>query len=358
MSQTEKVINEKYGFDTDAIRAYAGRFREDALIKASSSGGAASALAECVIADGGVVFGAVYTEDFKGACFASARRVEELSPMKTSKYIMTDKRLRKLGAWVSVFDEVGSCLSAGEEVLFTGLPCDVGALLVYLDRQRINTEKLYTVDLICHGPTYPEVQRDYINTLEQKYGAPVKEFSVRDKSKGWTPPMIRAVFENGKVHKERFYESEFGYAFKLYSRVSCFSCMFKGDDHRADLTVGDFWGLKEGMAQYHKLGVSILFSRSEKGEALMKKLSAREDFLVEDADKTLALDHNRSLYRLRTKPEQEYEKFKNDFEEHGLSYAVKNHPGYRAHKKRITRRRIKGLIPKPVLKGLRKLKGR
>ena len=353
MSQTVNEMNDKYGFDAEGLRAYAGRYKEDAMIAVSSSGGAASALAECVIEEGGVVFGAVYTDDFKGACFACAKSKEELLPMKTSKYIMTDKRILKDGEWVSVFEEVSMALTGGSTVMFIGLPCDVGALLVYLDRQAVDTEKLFTVDLICHGPTYPEVQKDYVETLEAKYGAPVKEFSTRCKAKGWTPPFIRAVFENGKVHKERFYESEFGFAFRLYSRTSCFSCKFKGDDHKADITVGDYWGLKEGMTQYHRLGVSVLFSRNEKGEALMKMLSARSDFLVEDADKTLALDNNRNFFQRIKKPEQKYEKFKTDFEAHGLHYAVIKNPDYKIHKKRILKRRIKGLMPGAMIRSLK-----
>lgn len=74
-----------------------------------------------------------------------------------------------------------------------------------------------------------EVGKQYIDYLEKRYRAKVVEFSVRYKNPNWTPPYLRAVFDNGQVFCKQFYETEYGYAFDKMKRESCYSCNFKGD---------------------------------------------------------------------------------------------------------------------------------
>lgn len=352
----DETLTNVFGFDITELSVYSGYFKNDDKVFSSSSGGAATALAECIIAKGGVVFGVVYASDFKSAHFACAETVDELEQFKTSKYIATEKKLYVGGEWVSVFEEVAKRLSAEITVLFIGLGCDVGGLLKYLENHHVCTKNLYTVDLICHGPTYAKVQSQYVEALEKKYNSKVVSFSVRYKAKGWTPPFIRAEFANGKVHEERFYESDFGFAFKAYSRSNCYHCQFKGSNHKADLTIGDYWGCTKEMQAYNPLGVSVIFCRSERGSELVDMLSQSEFFYIQSADMNLALSHNRSFYQRRDKNEEEYERFKSDFEKKGLHYAVKNSDGYESHIKRIRRRRIKDMLPTQVVDFVRKIR--
>lgn len=348
----------RFGFDTLNLTVYSGYYTDDLAVSSSASGGAGTALSECIVNSGGSVFGVVYTHDFKSACFACAESIKELDQFKTSKYIATEKRIQVNGEWVSVFEEVGRKLSGGKTVLFIGLGCDVGALLKYLKNHDVNIDNLYTVDLICHGPTCREVQKQYIEALEKRYKSKVVEFSVRYKAQGWTPPFIRAKFENGKIFMERFYESDFGFAFKAFSQASCYQCQFKGENHQADLTIGDYWGCTKEMDSYNPLGVSVIFCRSEKGKQLVQMISDQDRFDLRVADMNIALSHNRMFYSRREKNVKQYEQFKTDFEEKGLHYAVKHNSDYKAFRLQILKRKIRKFIPRSAIQMIRKAKKR
>ena len=53
-------------------------------------------------------------------------------------------------------------------VLYIATSCFVAGLKSFLEIKKCNTEKLCTVDLICHGTPSPRLFRDYINYLENK----------------------------------------------------------------------------------------------------------------------------------------------------------------------------------------------
>lgn len=158
-------------------------------------------------------------------------------------------------------------LESGRTVLFIGLPCEIGGLKSFLRR---DYENLTTAELICHGPTSPKVADDFVHSLKRKYQSHVVSFNVRYKKDGrWTPPYLRAEFENGEVFLEPFYSTDYGRAFGLFSRPSCYSCLYKGDKRVADITQGDYWGCNANDSFYTPSGVSVIFVHTEKGNALL-----------------------------------------------------------------------------------------
>lgn len=339
-----------FGFNTASLKAYSGYYSDSNLLSESASGGAATAISEQIIQGGGGVFGVTYTENFREAVYSYANELDDLQKFKSSKYITSKKNVFIDNEWISVYEGVYRKLADNKTILFIGLGCDVASLLKYLDKRNVNTDRLYTIDLICHGPTYPEVQADFLNMLENKYNSQIIDFSVRYKKEGWKPPYIFAKFANGKVYEERLYESEFGYAFKTYSRKSCYKCKFKGENHVADLTLGDYWGCTEGMEGYNPMGVSIIFTRTIKGEDIVSKLKRKKNFVVKSADMELALKHNITFYQCRTIDEREYEVFDQTFRNRGLHTAVKNSKGYKCYRNRKVKRIIKQMLPKKIVK--------
>ena len=67
----------------------------------------------------------------------------------------------------NVFLVVGERLQEGKIILFIGLGCDIAALNNYIESKDINNKNLYTVELICQGPTVTKVGRDYIDYIEK-----------------------------------------------------------------------------------------------------------------------------------------------------------------------------------------------
>lgn len=312
-------------FDTSRLRAYSGYYVDTSKLKESASGGAASALAETVLARNGVVFGVGYTSDFKGAEYFCIERIEDLKKIKGSKYIETAKRVFYNGEYQSVYRLVEQKLKEAREVIFFGLGCTVAALYAVLKKRNVDSSNLYTVELICHGTTPAKVAQSFVEDLENKYRSKIVDFSVRYKKIGWTPAYIRAQFQNKRIYEIPFYSSEYGYAFNLYSRSSCYHCSFRGESHRGDLTIGDYWGLTSKMNGYNKNGVSIIITQTPKGELLLSRVEP-SIFHIIPTDLEFALENNQMYYRCRTKSPK-WEKFGNYLKEYGLHYAVTNSEG-------------------------------
>lgn len=264
------IIN-KMKIDSHNIKVVQGFFKDDEKHKASASGGAATAFAELVIQNGGCVFGSAYTSDYKDATYVKIDKIEDLYLIKSSKYIETRKG--------NIFHNVLEELKTGRQVLFTGLPCDVSGVKNYVGKY---FENLYTCELICHGPTSKKVQEDYIDDLSRKYKSKVVNFSSRYKVEGIEVPYIRVDFENGDFFEKPLWDTEYGYAFATYNRLSCYNCSFKGDDRVADISIGDSWCAGEHFG--NKMGVSIMYAHTSKGLELLQYVENIDSFVIEELD--------------------------------------------------------------------------
>ncbi len=71
-----------------------------------------------------------------------------------SKYVQSDLR--------NSFKEVEDELRQKKAVLFSGTPCQVGALKSFLDLHNVPQNLLFTVDIACHGAPQPHFWTDGI----------------------------------------------------------------------------------------------------------------------------------------------------------------------------------------------------
>ena len=329
----EKIVGKPE--KTKNLHTCAGYLRDLEKLKASASGGAATALAETIIAWGGVVFGVEYTENFQAARYGIAETAEELERFRSSKYIYPEIHDRDGRSVVDLAEEK---LRENKPVLFIGLGCIISGLLHQMKRRQVDTKQLYTVDMICHGPTLPSVQKKYILDLERRFGSKVITFDTRNKKLGWTSPCVHAVFANGKDYTKFLYETDLGFALKYYCRNACYRCSFKGDSHPSDLTIGDCWGLKPGMVEYNAKGTSVLFCRTEKGERLVRSLD-ESAFCLWPIDAHFAMKHN-PMFSESTRKPSFYDTFAQDLEEQGLHYAVIQSAGHKTYVKAAIKNRL------------------
>ena len=234
---------------------------------ASSSGGFFSLLARHVLEQGGAVFGAVLDETMT-ARHVCARSVEELAPMRGSKYVQSD-----LG---SSFREVKELLEAGTPVLFSGVPCQVDGLKRYLGK---DYPSLLTCDLVCHGVPSPAVFRAYLDSLEAEHGSKAVSVRFKDKSHGWSHPWFTAEFADGGVYTEDFNRTGYGRGFgmQLFLRPACAKCRYTSTSRPADFTLADYWGLDEKLALpvERDKGVSMVLVNSARGQQVFDALSGR-----------------------------------------------------------------------------------
>ena len=114
-------------------QCYCGYHQNDSTLCLSASGGLATALAEQIISNGGVVYGVVHSAGFDGAEYARATTLENLKAIQGTKYV----DVKPVCQGDNVYEKVLSDLRDGKIVLFTGLPCMVATL-----EKRAEKEKL------------------------------------------------------------------------------------------------------------------------------------------------------------------------------------------------------------------------
>ena len=249
----------------DAIplhKAYAAYCVDEKIRYNSSSGGIFSALAESVLAAGGVVAGAAMQPDGM-IRHILAETEEQLALLRGSKYVQSE-------AW-HVFAPIQSMLDAGRTVLFSGTPCQTAALSAYL---RAPAERLILIDLICHGVPSPAVWKRYVDFRSEQVGAACTDVSFRDKEESWQYYRLKMHFANGTSYAAPAASDPYLRAFLKNAslRPSCADCAFKGDHRLSDLTLADYWGVERlHPMQNAKQGVSLVLVHSEKGQQLLER---------------------------------------------------------------------------------------
>ena len=294
-------------------KCYYGFLKDTNELCNSSSGGFGASIAKYAIQKDGILYGVSYTSDFKNAEFIRVTSKGDIQKLLGSKYIYADNSQIKTGG--RIYEDIQS----GRRVFLIGLPCNIAGVLAILQKKGIEARNLITIDLVCGGATPAEVEKQYIEYLEKKYKSRIIDFSVRYKNPNWTPPYLRAVFENGKVFCKEFYLTEFGYTFEHMKRNACYDCQYKGDNHLSDITLGDAWGINKDNIGYNEKGVSVAFVHTENGNILLKEL---EDIVLFETESEY-MKSNNPRYLTPKQRYQNTEKFREDLLKYGLRKACK-----------------------------------
>lgn len=316
----------KLKFDYSDLRAYAGHLIDREQLLKSSSGGAASYIAEKFIDDGGIVFGVGYSDDFKSAEYYCVKTRDGLEILKGSKYIPSIKKIKIDGEYCSVFKTLEKYLLAGEKILYIGLGCDVAALKKYCIANGIDSTNLFTLELICVGTTMQEAHSMFIQEVERKYNAKVRKLNVRYKKEKWNLPYLRVEFDNENIFEAPFCESDLGIAFDILYQESCSRCKYKGSQHVGDIAVGDYFRLEHDDEIYDENGVSILIKKTQKGEQLIESIESKE-FILKEVDIEKALLDNHRYYEC-SEINDETKNVLVNLRKNGLRYAIEQHYEY------------------------------
>lgn len=242
---------------------------DDKTREKSASGGIFPIIANYFFENGGYVAGAVWTNDMHVKHIVSDK-TEDIEKMKNSKYLQSDTGY--------CYKEIKKILDDGKSVLFTGTPCQVEGLRLYLQKDYDN---LYCVAIICHGVPSQEVFEKYIKE-EKLLGENEQWLSTnfRDKIKGWNPYLITTTTTTTTTSDYAKNDS-FMQVFlrNLALRKSCTKCTYRTIPLSADLTIGDAWGIDE----YDKTlndgkGLSVLMINDEKGANLFKNIKDKFSF--------------------------------------------------------------------------------
>lgn len=261
----------------------AKHINEDSRLR-SSSGGVFPALAELIIAQEGIVYGAGFSEDLQVVHMAG-ENLAEMEKLRGSKYVSSH-----LG---NTFQQVRQQLRTGRPVLFSGTPCQVEGLLAYLGRPYDN---LVTVDLICHGVPSAKVWKAYLADREADSASRAESASFRSKDTGWKNFSMKLTFFNGRIYRAPMREDTYLHAFldNLSLRPSCYACAFKTKHRSSDLTLADFWGIQQLLPQEDdNKGTSLVLVHSEKGHMLLEQI--RNQVTIVRTDANAAINRNSAM---------------------------------------------------------------
>lgn len=281
-----------HGTERKPLKVYAAINKDEEVRKQSSSGGIFTALAEQVIKQGGVVFGARFDEQWQ-VKHDYAETMEGLAAFRGSKYVQS--RIE------NTYQEAERFLKARRKVLFSGTPCQIAGLQNYLRKEYDN---LLTVDFICHGVPSPMVWRRYLKEevarqCDRKNSVlshPIHEedvlvegISFRDKTMGWKKYSFALTLSttNGSGEKIQFCscspmtKNEYlrGFMSNVYLRPSCYSCAFKKQKSGSDITLADFWNIglyNKQLDDNH--GLSLMLLNNSKGLCLANAIRSEVAF--------------------------------------------------------------------------------
>lgn len=235
----------------------------DSIRMTASSGGIFTAFAEKVLARGGYICGAAFKKDFFVEHIIS-NDINDLDRIKGSKYAQSDT--------ANTFSEVKTILEQGHEVLYCGTPCQIAGLYSYLGKT--DTEKLYTMDLLCHGVPSHKVLKKYLDDCYPDKD--IDSIDFRDKTKyGWSTTMT-VKLKNGDFIREDERHDPYFKAFLpcMSLRKSCASCKFSTLPRQGDLSIGDFWGIDRYDPKLNdRKGTSVVLVNNKKGQDILEQCS-------------------------------------------------------------------------------------
>ncbi len=250
----------------------------------STSGGIFYHIAKKFIEDRGYVCGCVWDENFNPIHIIT-NNINELKKMRGSKYVQSDMK--------QCHSIIKKLLSEGKKVLFSGTPCQVASIKLFVGKQ-IN---LYTISIICEGVAINRIWNIYKNRLEKKNDSKLENVCFRNKAVAWNKPVAYYRFKNGKEKITLSYGWDkyvIGFLEGLYNRDSCYNCQYKGNGHNSDIIIGDYWGAnKEQIAQSKNKGISLIILNTEKGKKLFN--DNLDGIVVSSVNRRLAVSKNQYL---------------------------------------------------------------
>lgn len=336
-------LNEVFSDRLKQVEAYAAKNKNIEEQKLSSSGGIFSVIANFVLENKGIVYGAAYNDKLEVEHIGIENKID-LDKLRGSKYVQSNVR--------NTYKEAKENLDNGKLVLYTGTPCQIAGLKNFLDKEYDN---LILVDLVCHGVPSPKLFRKYINWLEKRNKAKINSYRFRDKEKyAWGSYGAKVVFDN---HKIKYIASSLDPYYKSFLEAKtfrdvCYKCKYANTNHLGDITLMDYWGIENQYPNFvDSNGVSAILVNTNKGNQIVKKLN-KKMYLLKTTVMNVAKE-NRNLNAPSDKNKVRADVYKNidnlDYQEY-----VKDNLKFKKRKIDV----IKNIVPKNIKQALKKIRRR
>lgn len=312
------VINQNES--KEPLVTYAAKNKNDDVRLNSSSGGVFTLFAEHIIAEGGIVFGAKFNDNWE-VSHNYTETIQGLALFRGSKYVQSI-----IG---DSFKLAKQFLNDGRKVLFSGTPCQIAGLKKYLRKEY---ELLLTIEVVCHGVPSAMVWRDYLDYRCKRYHGMVNrnftqlktppvitDISFRDKTDGWKKYGLKVSYAYHSIDKNHvptpndknsheitpFNKDIFmkGFLQNLYLRPSCYSCPARQGKSGADISIADYWGVKAIHPNFDDdKGVGAIIVNTEVGERYFNNI--KDKVYYQKSDYQNIIKNNPCIINSVTEPAQ------------------------------------------------------
>lgn len=290
---------------------YAGRIKNRKILNNSSSGGAFTAISDLFLSRGDAVVCAVYDYTAKEMTFQLMTTYTERNKALGSKYMQS-----KPG---KIFEEAAEWLktNSDKQLLFVGMGCQADGFRKYAELKGIR-ERVFIVDIVCHGSPSPLIWKKYAESLEQNHNGRIDYLTFKDKRNGWNSPTAFVKINGDEVKLNP-------YVVVFYSRCalrpSCHECLYATMERESDITIGDFWNIENTIPDfYDPAGNSLILVHTNRGKEVFEKLKPAIEYR-----KSNRIQCRQPNLESPTPVSVKRQMFWNDYEKHGVEYIMKKY---------------------------------
>lgn len=258
--------------------AYIFQNSNDEIRRESTSGGAFTAIAEYVIKNNGIVYGAIFDDNYK-VIHTGIDRKEELYKFRNSKYVQSEI--------CNCYPEIKEHLDNGKMVCFSGTSCQVEGLKNYLMK---DYENLILVDVVCRAVPSPLIWKKYLK-LRQKEYKNIEKIMFRDKYYGYKYSNL-SIYNKNNDKKQEYHKGvdsdPYLRAFftNICDRPSCYECKFKKSHRESDITIWDCFDVEKYNKEFDDdKGTNRILTHTEKGDKIIKELAKNNKSQEIDVEK-------------------------------------------------------------------------
>lgn len=289
---------------------YAGRLKDKSALMSSSSGGAFTALSDAFLKSGDAVVAAVYNYENHTVEFQMILDEKQRERAKGSKYMQS-----KPG---DIYQEAYHWLmdNPKKELLFVGMGCQSDGFRKFSEIKGIR-DRVYIVDIICHGSPSPKLWREYAESIQKKDGR-ITYLTFKDKRNGWKSPTAY-VKVNGSERPLKDYVKVFYNRCAL--RPSCYECPYATTERKTDMTIRDFWHIEETIPDfYDPNGNSLFLIHTGRGEELFEKIRDNMDYRLSNTAQCWQAN-----LEAPTQKSEQRDVFWNDYQKKGIDFVIKKY---------------------------------
>lgn len=290
---------------------YAGRLKNKSALLSSSSGGAFTALSDFFLENGNAVAAAIYNYENHTAEFQMILDEKQRDRAKGSKYMQSrpDDIYREAYHWLMENPE--------KELLFVGMGCQSDGFRKLSEIKKIR-DRVYIVDIICHGSPSPKLWREYAYFLEKKAGGKITYLTFKDKRNGWRTPTAVAVVNGNEIPIKDYVRVFYN---RCALRPSCHKCPFATTERKTDITIGDFWHIEKTIPDFYDPdGTSVFLIHTDRGEELFNNIKENLEYRLSDTKQCWQAN-----LEAPTPMSEHRQKFWKDYQRKGIDYIMKKY---------------------------------